>query len=92
MLSNTYFLPKCRFDTAESEPAKNFQKIANSANFAKRTLKTTRTPDWRRRPLPEAEAAAAVTARRRGVGVAGRLRKGGEEEEEEASRRPATVA
>ena len=28
MLSNTYFLAKFRFDTAENEPAKNF------ANFA----------------------------------------------------------
>ena len=35
MLSNTYFLAKFRFDTAENEPAKNLQKkIAKFANFA----------------------------------------------------------
>ena len=34
MLSNAYFLAKFRFDTAENEPAKNLQKIANFANFA----------------------------------------------------------
>ena len=32
MLSNAYFLVKFRFDTAENEPAKNLQKIANFAN------------------------------------------------------------
>ena len=31
MLSNAYFLAKFRFDTAENEPAKNFQKFANFA-------------------------------------------------------------
>ena len=40
MLSNAYFLAKFRFDTAENEPAKNFQtscKICkNSANVAGR--------------------------------------------------------
>ena len=40
MLSNAYFLAKFRFDTAENEPAKNLQKIAqkiaNFANFANR--------------------------------------------------------
>ena len=34
MLSNAYFLAKFRFDTAESEPAKNLQKFPNFANFA----------------------------------------------------------
>ena len=34
MLSNAYFLAKFRFDTAENEPAKNLQKIANFPNFA----------------------------------------------------------
>ena len=29
MLSNAYFLANFRFDTAENEPAKKFQKIAN---------------------------------------------------------------
>ena len=29
MLSNAYFLAKFRFDTAENEPAKNFQNFAN---------------------------------------------------------------
>ena len=28
MLSNTYFLAKFRFDTAENEPAKNLQNFA----------------------------------------------------------------
>ena len=32
MLSNAYFLAKVRFDTAENEPAKNLQKIANFSN------------------------------------------------------------
>ena len=31
MLLNAYFLAKFRFDTAENEPAKNLQKIANFA-------------------------------------------------------------
>ena len=39
MLSNAYFPAKFRFDTAENEPAKNWQKFAkilqNFANFAK---------------------------------------------------------
>ena len=34
MLSNVYFLAKIRFDTAETEPAKNLEKFANFANFA----------------------------------------------------------
>ena len=29
MLSNAYFLAKFRIDTAENEPAKNFQNFAN---------------------------------------------------------------
>ena len=32
MLSNTYFLAKFRFDTAENEPAKNLQNFANYAD------------------------------------------------------------
>ena len=32
MLSNAYFLTKFRFDTAENEPAKNLQNVANFAN------------------------------------------------------------
>ena len=32
MLSNTYFLAKFRFDTAENEPAKKLQNFANFAN------------------------------------------------------------
>ena len=36
MLPNAYFLAKFRFDTAENEPAKNFQnlKFAKSCKFA----------------------------------------------------------
>ena len=34
MLSNVYLLAKFRFDTAESEPAKNLQKLATFASFA----------------------------------------------------------
>ena len=33
MLSNAYFLAKFRFDTAENEPARIFQKVANFANL-----------------------------------------------------------
>ena len=33
MLSNAYFLAKFRFDTAENEPAKNFQKISKKMHF-----------------------------------------------------------
>ena len=32
--SNTYFLAKFRFDTAENEPAKSLQNFAKFANFA----------------------------------------------------------
>ena len=32
MLSNAYFLEKFRFGTAENEPAKNLQNVANFAN------------------------------------------------------------
>ena len=37
MLSNAYFLAKFRFDTADNEPAKNLQNLANQlfSNFAK---------------------------------------------------------
>ena len=35
MLSNAYFLAKCRFDTAENEPSKILQKIENSKLFYK---------------------------------------------------------
>ena len=31
MLSNAYFLAKFRFDTAENEPAKNLQNLADPA-------------------------------------------------------------
>ena len=34
MLSNAYFLAKIRFATAENEPAKNLQNVANFPNFA----------------------------------------------------------
>ena len=34
MLSNTYFLAKFRFDTAENEPAKNLQNFTKFVNFA----------------------------------------------------------
>ena len=34
MLSNAYLLAKCRFDTAENEPAKNLQNLARILNFA----------------------------------------------------------
>ena len=37
MLSNAYFLAKFRFDTAENEPAKNLQKLANFANCRRHT-------------------------------------------------------
>ena len=32
MLSNAYFVAKFRFDTAENEPAKNLQNLANFLN------------------------------------------------------------
>ena len=38
MLSNTYFLAKFCFDTAENEPAKNLQNFAEDANFANEDL------------------------------------------------------
>ena len=34
MLSNAYFLAKFRFDTAENEPTKNLQNVANFVKFA----------------------------------------------------------
>ena len=34
MLSNAYFLAKFRYDTAENEPAKKLQNLANFPNFA----------------------------------------------------------
>ena len=37
MLPNAYFLAKIRFDTAENEPAKNLQKLANSESSVSRT-------------------------------------------------------
>ena len=45
MLSNAYFLAKFRFDTAENEPAKILQNLANVANFA--------IAERRREHLPE---------------------------------------
>ena len=36
MLSNAYFLAKFRFDTAENEPAKNLQNLANFPNVGPR--------------------------------------------------------
>ena len=53
MLSNAYFVANFRFDTAENEPTKNLQKIANFANFAK----------VRRARGAAAEAARAETGR-----------------------------
>ena len=50
MLSNAYFLAKIRFDTAESEPAKNLQKFANlNSNFANYAI-TERPPPERTSP------------------------------------------
>ena len=46
MLSNAYFLAKFRFDTAENEPAKKFEKFANFADPSPLTL----TVELRRLP------------------------------------------
>ena len=43
MLSNAYFLAKIRFDTAENEPAKNFQHFAKKM-AAGRTQPTAAAP------------------------------------------------
>ena len=40
MLSNAYFLAKFRFGTAENEPAKSLQNLANFPNFANLTPAT----------------------------------------------------
>ena len=55
MLSNTYFLAKFRFDTAENEPAKNLQKI--SKNF-KKFLKFAISPKSGQYEGPSPEDAA----------------------------------
>ena len=69
MLSNTYFLAKFRFDTAENEPAKNLQnfakKIANFPNFA--------DPN----PLDRAPQQRLHDARRRGRGAPRRRARAG---------------
>ena len=44
MLSKAYFLAKFRFDTAENEPAKNLQNIANFANLNPQPLSGPRAP------------------------------------------------
>ena len=40
MLSNAYFLAKFRFDTAENEPAKNFQNFAKFCQFCSQVIVT----------------------------------------------------
>ena len=64
MLSNAYFLAKFRFDTAENEPAKNLQKIANFANFAPLTSKA---PPGAHVPAAERDALRLVAAVQRQV-------------------------
>ena len=65
MLSNAYFLAKFRFDTAENEPAKNLQKIANFLNFSQHRSSATLLRllidevdrAWQALELPQAKAA-----------------------------------
>ena len=57
MLSNTYFVAKFRFDTAENEPAKKLQNFAKFANFA--------DPN----PLPPEPSVARSTAAPGGTGA-----------------------
>ena len=42
MLKNAYFLAKFRFDTAENEPAKNLQNVANFPNLVTLTPRAGR--------------------------------------------------
>ena len=68
MLSNAYFLAKFRFDTAENEPAKHFQKNAKFANFANRNLRTCTGPsDVGGRAVPDRRAHAAPFGKLRKV-------------------------
>ena len=72
MLSNAYFLARFRFDTAENEPAKNLQKIANFPNFAD-PAETAETPTrraggGRRRPCGTRAAGAAPRGAAREAG------------------------
>ena len=60
MLSNAYFLAKFRFDTAENEPAKKLQKIANLYLVLKKKFPTEVVGD-----------AAAAPHRRGGPRLAG---------------------
>ena len=62
MLSNTYFLSKFRFDTAENEPAK-FSKNANFANFASLVVQREKKGAARSRSArPHVRAGRAVGA------------------------------
>ena len=77
MLSSAYFLAKFRFDTAENEPAKNWQKccknFAKFANFANPDLgRAPAAPDAGGRLLalprgPGRRAGARLRERRRVV-------------------------
>ena len=51
MLSNAYSLAKFRFDTAENEPAKNWQEFCNLLTF-RRTFRRRRRRRCRRPPRP----------------------------------------
>ena len=68
MLSNSYFLAKFRFDTAENEPAKMFAKFANFANpnpnppFLRRNLHQPPRRGRLRRIQPEHVPARALAA------------------------------
>ena len=58
MLSNAYFLAKFRFDTAENEPAQNFQELANFSNLLEpparaRGEQRARMAQTRKRPHEE---------------------------------------
>ena len=67
MLSNAYFLAKIRFDTAENEPAKNLQKIAQVAC----TLLILRTLLSKVRGGPGGGAARSASPRGRREGPGG---------------------
>ena len=48
MLSNAYFLAKFRFDTAENEPAKNFQNSAKTLPILLTSIQCTPYADLHR--------------------------------------------
>ena len=66
MLSNAYFLAKCRFDIAENELAKILQNFAKFANAAIPNHQRREAAALRARPLREKGAGVrAVDGRRR---------------------------